>query len=62
VTAGVELDVLQNTINNLSIVLPDGYTLLDVTGEAVGEWKKRGEAERNTFLSRSPTRAKGGLT
>lgn len=50
VTAGVELDVLQNAINNLSIVLPDGYTLLDVTGEAVGEWKKRGEGERTLFV------------
>jgi hypothetical protein len=50
VTAKVELDVLQNTINNLSIVLPEGYTLLDVTGEAVGEWKKRGEGERTLFI------------
>lgn len=50
VTAKVELDVLQNTINNLSIVLPEGYSLLDVTGEAVGEWKKRGEGDRTLFI------------
>ncbi|MBL0350281.1 MAG: hypothetical protein IPP68_07900 [Elusimicrobia bacterium] len=49
-TARVELDVLQNTINNLSIVLPEGYTLLDVTGDAVGEWKKRGEGARTLFV------------
>ncbi|MBK8576113.1 MAG: hypothetical protein IPN90_10740 [Elusimicrobia bacterium] len=49
-TAKIELDVLQNTINNLSIVLPDGYTLLDVTGEAVGEWKKRGDGNRTLFI------------
>ncbi len=50
VTANVALDVLQNTINNLSIVLPEGYSLLDVTGDAVGEWKKRGEGERTLFI------------
>ena len=49
-TAMVELDVLQNAINNLSVVLPEGYTLLDVTGEAVGEWKKRGEGDRTLFI------------
>jgi hypothetical protein len=50
VTAQVELDVLQNTINNLSILLPEGYTRLDVTGEAVGDWKLRGEGDRTLFI------------
>lgn len=60
-TARVELDVLQNTINNFSIVLPEGYTLLDVTGDAVGEWKKRGEGERTLFVPFSYAR-KGRFT
>lgn len=46
----VDLDVLQNTINNLSLQLPEGYTLLDVTGDAVGEWKTRGADNRTLFI------------
>jgi len=46
----IDLDVLQNTINNLSVRLPEGYTLLEVTGDAVGEWKKRGEDARTVFV------------
>jgi hypothetical protein len=50
VTAKIELDVLQNTINNLSLIVPEGYTRWDVTGEAVGEWKLRGEGDRTLFI------------
>ncbi|MBK6881063.1 MAG: hypothetical protein IPN65_07145 [Elusimicrobia bacterium] len=49
-TARIDLDVLQNTINNLSLQLPEGYTLLDVTGDAVGEWKQRGADNRTLFI------------
>jgi hypothetical protein len=49
-TARIDLDVLQNSINNVALQLPEGYTLLDVTGDAVGEWKLRGADNRTLFI------------
>ncbi|MBK8576115.1 MAG: hypothetical protein IPN90_10750 [Elusimicrobia bacterium] len=34
------IEVLQNTINTLTLDLPDGFTVLDVQGEAVKEWQE----------------------
>lgn len=36
----VGIDVLQNTINSLTVDLPDGFSVLDVQGDAVKEWRR----------------------
>jgi hypothetical protein len=36
----VGIDVLQNTINTLTLDLPDGFSVLDVQGDAVKEWQE----------------------
>jgi len=38
----VDLDVIQNNINVVHFRIPKEYTILDVQGEGVGEWKKEG--------------------
>ena len=39
----VGIDVLQNTINTLTVDLPDGFSVLDVQGDAVKEWQETNE-------------------
>jgi hypothetical protein len=36
----LSLDVLQNTINSLTLDLPEGFSVLDVKGETVKEWQE----------------------
>lgn len=40
VKSRIAIEVLQNTINNLTLDLPEGFTVLDVQGEAVREWQE----------------------
>lgn len=35
----MELDVLQNTVNTLNIKVPQGFNVLEVQGESIGDWK-----------------------
>ncbi|MBL8024510.1 MAG: hypothetical protein JNK54_09575 [Elusimicrobia bacterium] len=42
VVSQIGLDVLQNTINTLTLDLPDGFTVLDVKGDAVRDWQENG--------------------
>ncbi|OGF62572.1 MAG: hypothetical protein A2Y62_11705 [Candidatus Fischerbacteria bacterium RBG_13_37_8] len=36
----VELSILQNTITSTYLQIPDGYNVLDVQGNGVGDWKE----------------------
>jgi hypothetical protein len=36
----IGLDVLQNTINTLTLDLPEGFTVLDVQGDAMRDWQE----------------------
>jgi len=42
----VDLDVLQNTINVINLGVPEGYSILNVQGEGVGDWKWEEENQK----------------
>lgn len=46
VQSRVSLDVLQNTINEVLLVPPAGFAVLDVSGEAVKDWTERADPAR----------------
>ncbi len=50
VKAQVELEILQNTVNTLNLRVPTGYTVIDVQGEAVGDWKTQGDPARAVLV------------
>jgi hypothetical protein len=41
VLAIASINVLQNTITGVTLKVPDHYQILDVTGQAVGDWKEK---------------------
>jgi hypothetical protein len=41
VSATVSINVLQNTITGVTLRAPDGYQVLDVAGQVVGDWKEK---------------------
>ena len=47
VNSTIALSVLQNTIPSLLLRIPDGYSILDVRGNGLGDWRevKQGEAK-----------------
>lgn len=55
-TIGV-FNILQNTINNLTLRVPRGYQILNVSGGPVGDWKEKTAGERNLLeiALKSPT-------
>ncbi len=42
----LDLNVLQNTINALNVQVPEGYNVLEVNGDSVGEWKVQGKDKK----------------
>jgi hypothetical protein len=40
ISAAVSLSILQNTLSSVSLAVPDGYGILEVRGEAVGDWRE----------------------
>jgi hypothetical protein len=46
VTARLELNVMQNKVNILTLVVPEGYQVIDVGGEGIGGWSVREEKAR----------------
>ena len=46
VTTRLELNVVQNKINSLSLIVPENYQVIDVNGEGLGGWSVREEKER----------------
>ncbi len=42
----LELNVVQNKINILTLIVPEDYQVIDVSGEGVGGWSVRDEKER----------------
>ncbi|MBN1223827.1 MAG: hypothetical protein JXB23_11310 [Candidatus Aminicenantes bacterium] len=40
VTTEVSLSVLQNTISSITLRVPEGYSILDVKGNGVGDWRE----------------------
>jgi len=45
VTALIELNVMQNTLNSLTLNVPSGYQIIDVSGGDMGGWSVREEGE-----------------
>lgn len=60
VNSRVELEVLQNTINEMTLELPKGFAVLDVRGEAVKEWQEIGTPAQLTVPLKSAR--KGQMT
>ncbi len=56
----VGIDVLQNTINTLTLDLPDGFSVLDVQGDAVKEWQET-SGKNPTLLIPLRTARKGRM-
>ncbi len=46
VTTMVELNVMQNKINLLSLIVPEGYQVIEVSGDGVSGWSSREEKGR----------------
>ncbi len=46
----INLNVLHNTINAISVSLPAGYDVIEVEGEAVGDWKTSKEDDRRMII------------
>jgi hypothetical protein len=46
VTTRVELKVMQNNINVITLIVPENYQVVDVYGEGVGDWSVREEKAR----------------
>ena len=46
VTARVELNVMQNKVNIVTLVVPEQYQVVDVDGEGVADWSVREEKAR----------------
>jgi hypothetical protein len=46
VTTMVELNVVQNKINKLSLIAPEDYEVIDVSGEGIAGWSSREEKGR----------------
>jgi len=46
VTTMLELNVVQNKINLLTLIVPENYQVIDVGGEGVGDWSIREEKGR----------------
>jgi hypothetical protein len=46
VTTRIELNVMQNKVNLLTLIVPEDYQVVDVEGEGVGDWSVREEKER----------------
>jgi hypothetical protein len=46
VTTRLELNVVQNEVNLLTLIIPEGYQVVDVGGEEVGGWSVREDKER----------------
>ena len=40
VNVRIDLSILQNTISSLGLVIPQGYDVLDVQAEGIGDWKE----------------------
>lgn len=53
VQSHVSLDVLQNTINEVVLIPPTGFAVLDVNGEAVKDWTERTDPARLTVALKS---------
>lgn len=46
VTTRIELNVMQNKVNILTLIIPEDYQVIDVGGEGVGDWSIREEKAR----------------
>ena len=49
VSTNISLNVLQNTINGLTLLVPKGYQILNVSGGNVGDWKERNTKDQPTL-------------
>lgn len=59
-TIGV-FNILQNTMNNLTLRVPRGYQILNVSGGPVGDWKEKTAGERNLLEIALKSPAQGAL-
>lgn len=46
INADIKLSVLQNTISSLTLIVPEGYNILDVKGSDIGDWREYQKKER----------------
>jgi hypothetical protein len=49
VTTRLELNVVQNKINSLSLIVPENYQVIGVNGEGLGGWSVKEEKERQVL-------------
>lgn len=45
-SAEIKLSILQNTISSVTLIVPEGYNILDVKGSDLGDWREYQKKER----------------
>ncbi len=57
----MNFNIFQNTINTLSLRIPAGYQVLNVSGASVGDWKEKEIEERNILVLSLKTAKQGKM-
>jgi hypothetical protein len=60
VTSRLDLEILQNTLGAVNVAVPEGYTVVDVQGDGVGDWRA-GTARGNVLVVPLTAPRRGGL-